>query len=62
VIGADHTVAPDSLRGTGAAALLAQTMVDDARRHGFKIIPICPYVLSQYRKHPDWKDVITAGA
>jgi predicted GNAT family acetyltransferase len=61
VISADHTGAPDSLRGTGAAAALVQTMVDDARSQGFRIIPICPYVLSQHRKHPDWKDVISTG-
>jgi hypothetical protein len=61
LITADHTGAPDSLRGTGAAAALVQYMIDDARTHGFKIIPLCPYVLAQYRRHPDWKDVITPG-
>lgn len=61
LITADHTEAPNSLRGTGAAAALVAYMIEDARSHGFKIVPLCPYVLAQYRKHPDWADVISAG-
>lgn len=56
VISADHTIAPDSLKGTGAAFALVEYLVADARARGFKIIPICPYVRAQYRKHPDWVD------
>jgi len=29
---------------------------------GFKIIPICPYVLGQYRKHPEWSDVMVSAS
>jgi len=36
-------------------------MIGDARAERFKIIPICPYVVRQYRKHPEWSDVM-AGA
>jgi len=28
-------------------------MIGDARANGFKIVPICPYVLAQYQKHPE---------
>jgi predicted GNAT family acetyltransferase len=59
LISADHTLAPESMRGTGAALALVQHMIADAREHGFKIVPICPYVRAQYRKHPDWRDVMT---
>ncbi len=58
LISADHTGAPDSLRGTGAAMALVERMIADARAEGFKIIPICPYVLAQSRKHPEWSDVL----
>jgi predicted GNAT family acetyltransferase len=61
LISADHTGAPQSLRGTGAAAALVEYMIDDARTHGFKIVPLCPYVLAQYRRHPEWSDVIAPG-
>ena len=59
LISADHTGAPETMRGTGAAAALVAYMVEDARRNGFRILPLCPYVRAQYRKHPDWADVMT---
>lgn len=59
LISADHTGAPESMRGTGAASALVNYLVDDARRDGFRIIPFCPYVRAQYAKHPDWADVFT---
>ena len=59
VISADHTGAPDSLKGTGAAKALVDFMVADARKNGFKIMPICPYVRAQYAKNPEWRDVMT---
>ena len=61
LISADHTGAPEVLRGTGAAAALVDFMIDDARRSGFRIIPICPYVRALYEKHPEWADVMTVA-
>lgn len=61
VISADHTGAADSMKGTGAALALVEFMVADARANGFKIIPVCPYVLAQYRKRPAWSDVMTGS-
>ncbi|MBK4216929.1 N-acetyltransferase [Paracoccus caeni] len=58
-ISADHTGAPDALRGTGAAAALVRALIDDARENSFVIIPLCPYVRAQYAKHPEWADVFT---
>lgn len=59
LISADHTGAPETMKGTGAAAALVSFMVEDARSNGFRILPLCPYVRSQYRRHPDWADVMT---
>lgn len=60
-ISADHTGAPEDLRGTGAAGALVDYMVADARQSGFRIIPLCSYVLARYAKHPDWADVFTTA-
>ncbi|MEM1360555.1 MAG: GNAT family N-acetyltransferase [Pseudomonadota bacterium] len=54
---ADHTGVPDSMRGTGAGKALVAHMVEDARANGFKIVPLCPFVNAERRKHPDWADV-----
>ena len=61
LISADHTGAPDSMKGTGAAKALVDFMIADARANGFKIIPICPYVRGRYEKHPEWQDVFTTA-
>ena len=57
LVRADHTDAPESLRGTGAAKALVEYMIADARKAGFKIVPNCPYVRGQVDKHPEWRDV-----
>ena len=57
LISAEHTNAPESMRGTGVAAALVEHMISDARANGFKIIPNCPYVHMQYKRHPEWMDV-----
>ena len=54
---ADHTGVPDEMRGTGAGKLLVERLVADARAEGFKIVPLCPFVNAQRRKHPEWADV-----
>ncbi len=55
----DHTSVPDALRGRGVGQALVARAVEEARRDGFRIIPLCPYAKSQFDRHPDWKDVIS---
>ena len=55
---ADHTGVDDSLRGTGVARALVERLVADARTNGIRIVPQCSYVLAQYRRNPDWSDVM----
>ena len=57
---ADHTFAPDSMRGMGAAKALVDRLIADARSEGFKINPLCPYVNGQFLRHPEWADVMQA--
>ncbi len=54
---ADHTGVPDSFRGTGAGKLLVEALVADARASGFKVMPLCPFVNAQRKRHPEWADV-----
>lgn len=57
---ADHTGVPDSFRGTGAGLALVTRLVEDARAEGFKIMPLCPFVNAQRKRHPEWADVFAA--
>lgn len=54
---ADHTYVPDALRGRGIADRLLAALLEDARAQGFTIIPLCPFVASQARRHPEWADL-----
>jgi len=62
MVSADHTEAPDSMRGTGVAMALVERLIADARAEGFKIIPLCPYVLAQSRRHPEWSDAMAPAS
>ena len=54
---ADHTGVPDAFRGTGAGLALVTRLVEDARSEGVKIVPLCPFVNAQRKRHPEWADV-----
>jgi hypothetical protein len=56
---ADHTGVPDSFRGTGAGLALVEAMLADARTSGFRIMPLCPFVNAQRKKHPEWADAFS---
>jgi predicted GNAT family acetyltransferase len=56
---ADHTGVPEAFRGTGAGLALVEAMIADARREGFKIMPLCPFVNAQRKEHPEWADVFS---
>lgn len=53
----DHTEVPDTFRGQGVGLKLVTRAVEDARTAGKHIIPLCPFALAQFRRHPEWADV-----
>lgn len=55
----DHTGVPDAFRGQGAGLRLVTRAVEDARAAGKTIIPLCPFAASQFRRHPEWADVLS---
>lgn len=54
----DHTGVPDAFRGQGVGAMLVARVVEDARAASKKIIPLCPFAAAQFRRHPEWADVL----
>lgn len=53
----DHTYVPPEERGGQVALALVERAVADARKRGLKIVPLCPYVASQFRRRKDWADL-----
>jgi predicted GNAT family acetyltransferase len=54
----DHTGVPDAFRGQGIGLRLVERAVADAREQGKTIIPLCPFAAAQFRRHPEWADVL----
>lgn len=54
----DHTEVPDAFRGQGVGVRLVERAVEDARRDGKTIIPLCPFARAQFQRHPEWQDVL----
>lgn len=57
VLSANHTGVPEAMGGRGIALQLVEALVADARAQGYKIIPRCPYVNAQRKRHPAWADL-----
>ena len=57
---ATHTFVPPAARGRGIARQLVEALVADAREQGFRIDPRCSYVAVQFRRHPDWAELMAA--
>ncbi|MDB5613233.1 MAG: N-acetyltransferase [Devosia sp.] len=56
-IAIEHTGVPPEYEGRGIAAKLVNKAIADAREQGFKIVPVCSYVVAQFKRHPEWADL-----
>ncbi|MNG35150.1 hypothetical protein D3C84_1218200 [compost metagenome] len=48
-----HTGVEPEAEGKGYAKKLLDEMVLYVREHNMKVLPLCPYVHAQFKKHPD---------
>jgi predicted GNAT family acetyltransferase len=48
-----HTEVVPEEEGKGLAHELLVYMVEYARQHQLKVIPLCPYVHAQFKRHPE---------
>ena len=55
----DHTEVPAALRGRGVGQALVARAVADAREGSFKIFPLCPFAAAQFRRHSEYRDVLS---
>jgi len=54
----DHTEVPAALRGRKVGERLVRQAIEDARREGVAILPLCPFAKAQIGRHPEWQDVL----
>jgi predicted GNAT family acetyltransferase/glutaredoxin len=55
-----HTEVDEALEGRGLGSRLIATALDDARREGLEVVPLCPFVASYIRRHPEYQDIVAA--
>ncbi|MES2416709.1 MAG: GNAT family N-acetyltransferase [Bacteroidota bacterium] len=48
-----HTEVMPKAEGQGLAKTLLNAMVTYARSQNLKVIPLCPYVHAQFKRHPE---------
>ncbi|WP_292474679.1 GNAT family N-acetyltransferase [Mesorhizobium sp.] len=54
----DHAEVPAALRSRKVGERMLRQAVEDARRDGVNIIPLCPFAKAQIACHPEWQDVL----
>ena len=53
-----HTETEQGFQGQGIGAALAAWALDDARARGLAVTPLCPFVASYIRHHPEYADLV----
>jgi predicted GNAT family acetyltransferase len=53
-----HTEVHPTLQGQGVAARLVKAALAHARAEGWRVNPVCSYVRSYMRRHPETSDLL----
>lgn len=53
-----HTEVPEVLRGNGWGEKLVGESLEIIRSKGYKVVPICPFVISYIKRHKSHLDLV----
>ncbi len=53
-----HTEVAPACEGRGFGSRLAAAALDDARRQGLAVVPICPFISAYIERHPEYRDLV----
>ncbi len=53
-----HTEVPKALEGKGVGSEIMKLVLEDAKKLGLKVIPLCPFAASYIKGHPEWNSVL----
>jgi predicted GNAT family acetyltransferase len=56
-----HTEIDPGHEGAGFGGILVSAALDQARREGAEVLPICPFVRSYIERHPEYVDLVPSG-
>ena len=54
-----HTEVQPEHEGKGLGSRLAKFALDDVRRRGLKVIPVCTFIAGYIRRHPEYLDLVS---
>jgi uncharacterized protein len=53
-----HVEVPPPLEGQGIGTRLVAGALDDIRRRGLSVEPVCPFVVDFLQSHPEYADLV----
>lgn len=56
-----HTEVPVELEGRGVGSVLVKTVLEEVERQNLILVPMCPFVASYIKQHPEWKKLVMKG-
>lgn len=54
-----HTEVDPALEGKGVGSHLVQGALEYVERNNLRIVPLCPFVSTYLKRHPDWNRVVS---
>ncbi|MBO0933667.1 GNAT family N-acetyltransferase [Fibrella aquatilis] len=54
-----HTEVHPDLEGQGIGSNLVKQVLDYVDAHSLKIVPLCPFVATYLKRHPDYQRVVS---
>lgn len=56
-----HTEVPAALKGQGVGSAMVKLVLEKLEEEGKPVVPLCPFVASYIKRHPEWKRVLAKG-
>ena len=56
-----HTEVDQSCEGRGFGSRLAAAALEDARREGLDVVPLCPFIAHYIEGHPEYEQLVVSG-
>jgi predicted GNAT family acetyltransferase len=56
-----HTEVDEACEGRGFGSRLAAAVLEDARRQGLEVVPLCPFIAHYVESRPEFDDLVASG-
>ena len=56
-----HTEVPRALEGNGVGGSIVVKVLNQIKSNDFTLAPLCPFVASYLKRHPEWKEILASG-